>query len=84
VLANSGASRVAARRSARRVSLLFLVALTGIEPVTGRPWQSAVVLSSSVFSSGGRMAGAQVAIWTADVLPRSCRTAITVLHAAPF
>src|ERR1017187_7154223 len=69
---SSGAMRVLPRAALRSVSLLFLVALTGIEPDTLQFSSVRLGLSSCVFGPVQFATRAFVAVRMADVLPWCC------------
>jgi len=71
----AGTLRVLARVSALPVSLLFLVALTGIEPATLQCSSVLLGLSSCVFGPVQSATRAFMAVRRADVLPRCCPAA---------
>src|ERR1017187_1631024 len=72
---SSGAMRVLPRAALRSVSLLFLVALTGIEPDTLQFSSVRLGLSSCVFGPVQFATRAFVAVRMADVLPWCCPAA---------
>jgi hypothetical protein len=72
---SSGALRVLPRAALLRVSLLFVVALTGIEPATLQFSSVQLGLSSCVFGPGQFATKAFVAVRMADVLPWCCPAA---------
>src|ERR1022692_3330311 len=72
---SSGAVRVLPRAALKRVSLLFVVALTGIEPATLQFSSVQLGLSSCVFGPVQFATRAFVAVRRADVLPWCCPAA---------
>ena len=69
---SSGALRVLPRAALLRVSLLFVVALTGIEPATLQFSSVQLGLSSCVFGPFQFVTTPKRALRTADVLPWCC------------
>src|ERR1035441_90241 len=72
---SSGAVRVLPRAALLRVSLLFVVALTGIEPATSQFSSVPLGLSNCVFGAVQFATRAFVAVRMADVLPWCCPAA---------
>jgi|ERR1017187_2569900 hypothetical protein len=72
---SSGAVRVLPRAALLRVSLLFVVALTGIEPATLQLSSVRLGLSSCVFGPVQFATRAFIAVRWADVLPWCCPAA---------
>src|ERR1022692_5347725 len=72
---SSGAVRVLPRAALLRVSLLFVVALTGIEPATLQFSSVQLGLSSCVFGPVQFATRAFVTVRRADVLPWCCPAA---------